>query len=555
MVEMAGIACAWLLAPETFWEPLPAEARDHAAAWMLQINDQPPSDNNWLFFRVLVNLALARLGRDWSRVAVEQALNRLDDFYLGEGWYRDGDKNQVDYYVPMAFHFYGLLFARLGDELFPEQAARFRARAHEFARTFQYWFSADGAAIPYGRSMTYRMAQSAFWAACAFAGEEVLPWPQLKGLLMRNLRWWADRPITDRDGVLSVGYAYPNPLMSEGYNGIGAPYWALKSFLVLALDADHPFWQAGEAPAETLPEGRLAIAPAGFLVQRRHGHAMLLTGGQDARQFRGCEAKYAGFAYAPAFGFSVPSDATAPERPEMVAMDSGLSVSRDGLAWLRRGRITHSGLRDGMAWGLWQPDDRLSIESWCDFAGDGWHIRLHRIQTADPLQMAESGFALDRTQVAASGQLTSGPMVRVTGTGACSGMIDLGGTRTARILVAAPNTNILHPRTVIPRLEGHIPVGETILATAVLGHTADAPALTRPAIPTDLAALAARLGADLQAGLGSPPGLIIPLSRRREPGAGQDRPGIIHRQAQRPPPVPEGQPPAAGIRPHPLFTA
>ena len=35
---------------------------------------------------------------------------------------------------------------------------------------FAAWFDTDGAAVPYGRSLTYRFAQSAFYAACLWAG-------------------------------------------------------------------------------------------------------------------------------------------------------------------------------------------------------------------------------------------------------------------------------------------------------------------------------------------------------------------------------------------------
>lgn len=469
MVEMAGIAMAWLLAPDRFWVPLGPDAQHRAAEWMRQINDQPPSDNNWLFFRVLVNLALANLGQDWSRPAVDDALRRIDEFHLGDGWYRDGDRHQIDYYTPMAFHFYGLIFAQLGGHLFPEHGQRYRARARNFAQSFQFFFDRDGSAIPFGRSMTYRMAQSAFWAACAFANEEVLPWPQIKGLLLRNLRWWARQPICDRSGVLTVGYAYPNPLMGEGYNGPGAPYWALKPLLVLALGADHPFWQADEEPAEALRDGTVICRGAGFQVQRVQGRASLLTGGQDARQFRGAEPKYGGFAYASGFGFSVPSDATAPERRDMVAMESGLAISRDGRSWLRRGRIRESGVRDGMIWGRWSPDDRLDVQTWSLFSEKGWHLRLHVLHSADPLSVLETGFAINAMGGTAPQIDRDDGRVCLIGDGTASALVDPDGTRAAGYVKAAPNTNILHPRTIIPELTGDLSAGKHVLVTAVFG--------------------------------------------------------------------------------------
>lgn len=72
----------------------------------------------------------------------------------------------------------------------------------------------------------------------------------MKGIVARHLDYWTKQPIFDNGGILTVGYTYPNLLMSETYNAPASPYWALKAFVFLALPDDHPFWQAEE---ESLP--------------------------------------------------------------------------------------------------------------------------------------------------------------------------------------------------------------------------------------------------------------------------------------------------------------
>lgn len=42
---------------------------------------------------------------------LEEYLEGLETFYLGEGWYRDGDSGQKDYYISFAIHFYSLIYA------------------------------------------------------------------------------------------------------------------------------------------------------------------------------------------------------------------------------------------------------------------------------------------------------------------------------------------------------------------------------------------------------------------------------------------------------------
>jgi hypothetical protein len=34
-------------------------------------------------------------------------------------------------------------------------------------------------------------------------------------VILRHLRWWQKQPIFDRDGILTLGFAYPNLAMCE----------------------------------------------------------------------------------------------------------------------------------------------------------------------------------------------------------------------------------------------------------------------------------------------------------------------------------------------------
>ena len=107
-------------------------------------------------------------------------------------------------------------------------------------------FADDGASIPYGRSMTYRFAVISFWGVLPLITksdeEPVIPWGVLKGLFLRNLRWWSEQPVSRfRSNVLSVGFSYPNQFMCEAYNSPESPYWAFKAYVPLMLLEDHPF--------------------------------------------------------------------------------------------------------------------------------------------------------------------------------------------------------------------------------------------------------------------------------------------------------------------------
>ena len=87
----------------------------------------------------------------------------IEGCYEGDGWYHDGNKGQLDYYIPFAIHFYGLLYAKFMVKEDPEYSYILKERGRKFADDFIYWFDKDGREIPYGRSLTYRFAHGAFF--------------------------------------------------------------------------------------------------------------------------------------------------------------------------------------------------------------------------------------------------------------------------------------------------------------------------------------------------------------------------------------------------------
>lgn len=85
------------------------------------------------------------------------------------------DSKAFDYYASFAIHYYSLLLASSLEIDNPDIAHRFRNRAASSSLAIVNLFDPDGHSIPFGRSMTYRFATSAFWAACAFDGVKVCP--------------------------------------------------------------------------------------------------------------------------------------------------------------------------------------------------------------------------------------------------------------------------------------------------------------------------------------------------------------------------------------------
>ena len=251
MVETAALDLALCLAPDMLWTPLTDAQKQNVYRWLNQMNAHRIHPNNWRFFRILTNMTFARLGLPYDTDQLKDDFGVVEHCYTGGGWYFDGNPGQMDYYIPFAMHFYSLIWSTLSPLDADGYATKLKTRSGEFAGDFIQWFSDDGAEIPFGRSLTYRFAHAAFFAAYAFAGaqNESIPWGAVRHTVLTNLHHWFQYPITNAAGVLTIGYQYPNLLMSERYNAPGSPYWAFKAFLFLALPADHPFCRPGDHPA------------------------------------------------------------------------------------------------------------------------------------------------------------------------------------------------------------------------------------------------------------------------------------------------------------------
>lgn len=479
IVEGAAVAFALSLAPRVLWEPLDTEAKDHILAWLGEINRHQLHPNNWRFFRILTNMAFARLGAEPDPARLQQDFELIESCYCGDGWYFDGHDGQLDYYIPFAMHFYSLLWATLSVTETTERREELKQRSACFAKDFIHWFANDGAEVPFGRSLTYRFAHSAFFSALALADVEGLPWGEVRHVVLQNLRHWMQLPITDPAGLLTIGYAYPNLFMSEFYNAHGSPYWSFKAFLFLALPQEHPFWTEAEKAPEH-PSLCVQKAPR-MLLTHSGDHVCLYPVGQHAPEKGACSAKYEKFVYSNRFGFSVPHG----QDLSGGAFDGALTASPAGMNFYRtRYGLEAYALFPAYNWSQYTLLPGTSVQSWIVPCGSDWHVRIHAVTTTSAIDLADGGFALP---VEKPFQAQKGPVdgkkipgaeeVDHSGTWA---LLEWGGAgifcnyadlaAEPKMVRTAPNTNLMHNLTAVPTLLYHVQPGHYLFVHSVYGH-------------------------------------------------------------------------------------
>ncbi|KAK7692606.1 hypothetical protein QCA50_004238 [Cerrena zonata] len=527
MVECSAIGFSLSVAKQHLWDAMDDNGKRNLENWLGGMNDKEMPNTNWLWFRVFSNLGLSKVGSpkfDGKRMKAD--LDHLDTFYIGEGWSRDGPEGivQLDYYSSsFAIQYAQLVYSKLAQAEDPERCEEFRNRARLFAQDFVHYFDPEGRAVPFGRSLTYRFAMSSFWGAVAFADLELpapLTWGVVKGLQLRNIRWWARQAgAYSTDGTLTIGYVYPNQSMTENYNSPGSPYWCCKSFIALSLPQSHPFWTSPEEPYPSALLNIVKPLPKPLhIASSLAGHTFILSSGQQCSYpVKNTAAKYGKFAYSSAFGYSVMVGNTTLEE---FGADNTLALSDDdGEIWKCRIKTREARIENNK-WlrSMWYPWPDVEVETWLvppTQEAPLWHLRVHRIRTGRKLLSAEGGFAIygqrpdDRALEPSTGEawgtLEKGGEARAASKAGVSGVVELRPkeSRKGKALRTDANTNIMVPRAVLPTLTDEHAADaqkDVWLVTGVFGLPApegqegattgwEAEWNKRPVIPDEIAAL------------------------------------------------------------------
>ncbi|MEU6274763.1 DUF2264 domain-containing protein [Streptomyces populi] len=382
LVEAASIALALRLTRPLLWDRLDDGVRRRAAEWLGDALTAEPWACNWELFPVTVGGFLEEVGYepDASRAAIDRGLERIEQWYLGDGWYTDGHGRKFDYYNGWAMHLYPVLHAWLAGDarLLDLYAGRLESHLGDYARLF----GGDGAPMLQGRSLTYRFATAAPLWLGALTGRTPLSPGETRRLASGALRYFLDRGAVDGGGLLTLGWRGPDEAFLQHYSGPASPYWASKAFVALLLPPEHEVWTAREEPGPA--ERADAVTPVGppnWLLQstrsdglvRLHNH-----GSEDVRY----DPYYTRLAYS-----------TVTEPSPSPSYDNSVVVGADA----SRTRIVPLGVGEGWAASRHTVSEGVEAVSLVVARG-AVEVRAHLVSGADP-----------------------GTPVRVTGWSACEG--------------------------------------------------------------------------------------------------------------------------------------
>lgn len=248
LVDAAYIAESFIRAPEATWERLDDVTKERYISRFKGLRSIRPAYNNWLLFRGMIEAFLMNIGEEADQYAMTVTVNKIDEWYLSDGWYSDGPEMALDYYNAYVIHpmYVEILEICKKNNFWTTVSEELAVKRMQRYNTFmERLISPEGTYPAFGRSVVYRMGafQTLALAAWKYGMPENITNGQVRAALtavMKNM--FSVEGNFDKDGYLRLGFAGHQPNLSNYYTNNGSLYMTSLVFLPLGLSADSPFW-------------------------------------------------------------------------------------------------------------------------------------------------------------------------------------------------------------------------------------------------------------------------------------------------------------------------
>ena len=252
LVDAAYIAESFLRAYDALWVPLDEVTKQRYIKEFTGLRKVDPPYTNWFLFSSVIESFMAKSGAPYDEFRVNTACRKVEEWYVGDGWYADGPVFAFDYYTSYVFHamyletLQAMIDAKANTRIdYRKYYNRALKRAQKHAVILERFISPEGTFPVIGRSTPYRLA--AMQPLALMAWYQKLPAELSNGQVRAALTKVMHRMYDIHDnynsgGYLTIGFCGSQPETADWYTNNGSLYITSVAFAPLGLPADHPFW-------------------------------------------------------------------------------------------------------------------------------------------------------------------------------------------------------------------------------------------------------------------------------------------------------------------------
>ena len=260
LVDAAYIAESFLRGYDALWMPLDSTTKQRYVKEFQGMRTIDPPYTNWFLFSSVIESFLAKAaGRAaCDEFRVNTACRKVEEWYVGDGWYADGPVFAFDYYSSYVFHamyletLQAMQDAKMNTRIdYKKYYDRALPRAQKMAIILERFISPEGTFPVFGRSIPYRLAALQPLALMAWYGTlpKELHNGQVRAALTKVMhRMFDGQQNFNEGGYLTIGFCGSQPETADWYTNNGSLYMTTLAFMPLGLPADHPFWTDAAEP-------------------------------------------------------------------------------------------------------------------------------------------------------------------------------------------------------------------------------------------------------------------------------------------------------------------
>lgn len=250
LVDAAFLAFGLLQAYDALWVPLDEVTKQRYIEEFTQLRRINPPYNNWLLFSATVETFLNKANASGDDYRIVSALRKINEWYVGDGWYSDGTHFAFDYYNSFVIQPMYVVCLEQATKRIPGFVPKKMyetgvKRMQRFGSLLERMISPEGTFPVFGRSITYRAAVLQPLGLLALRGElpQELTNGQVRAAMTAVLKnMFSDKRNYNGKGYLILGFNGSQPNVSDYYTNNGSLYLTSLGFLPLGLPASHPFW-------------------------------------------------------------------------------------------------------------------------------------------------------------------------------------------------------------------------------------------------------------------------------------------------------------------------
>jgi hypothetical protein len=263
LVDAAYVVESLVRGYDALWVPLDSVTKQRYIKELQGLRRYDPCTTNWLLFCAMEESFLMKVGASYDQYRIHMAMNKVEEWYVGDGWYSDGAAFAFDYYNSYVIQPMYLECLQMIKEKYPNDSwicrsngsengvqkryANVLKRMQKYGVILERFISPEGTFPVVGRSIPYRLAVMQPLAMLAW--QKNLPAELHNGQVRAGLTAVMKRMFDGKgqtnfteDGYLTIGFVGSHPNTADWYTNNGSLYMTSLAFMPLGLPADDAFW-------------------------------------------------------------------------------------------------------------------------------------------------------------------------------------------------------------------------------------------------------------------------------------------------------------------------